>query len=1028
MLLGIHNDRFLYRRFVSFAWLAFVLLLTLTVKSERLPVKTYAVADGLPRDFVAKIKQDSHGFLWFCTAGGVSRFDGYAFTNFTVADGLPDRHVNDFLETQSGEIWLATDAGLVKLNPKGVRAPFNKNQNIENPFFSVFLPANPKSAAILVLFETKAGRIFAGTHDGLYKLNERSEPEAVNLIKPAADFLEITSLLEDRRGNLWIGTFENGLLRLAPDGKVEQFTMADGLPGKNIETLLEDKDGRIWVGMRAGLGAGLCLLVREPDKNQKVVERIYTVNDGLPAEWITSLLQTGDGQMWVGTIKGLCKWQSENSSSVCKTYTADHDLTDTEIWALTEDKDGNLWAGTRIGAKKLARYGFTTYADADGIDTAFLNSIFENAAGELFTSADPGNTRTVSRFNGEKFDLVKPKFPADAQYFGSGENQTVWQDGAGDWWFPSGVGLYRFPRPAQFEDLTKIAPEKILAGGNDGEIFRLFEDSRGDFWISTFNKTFELWRWERAADVWHDYTKQAGVSANRIGAAFVEDRSGHLWIGTIGADNVLIRFDYSDGQIKIFTETEGFPPQAINDLFVDGKGQLWIAGSISGSLKLSDVNADNLTFVRYSTNEGLATQGALCVTEDKFGRIYIGTARGLDRLTPETGQIENFTTADGLPNSFIQMSYRDRLDNLWFITKNGLARFVPEPPRTRQPPNIFITGLRVSGVSQLISILGETSIPTLELDSDQRQITVDFLGLGTNPGEKLEYEYRFGESVWTQTSERTVNFANLSAGEYYFEVRAQTADKIYSNSPATVSFKIASPIWQRWWFLLLAVLAIAVITYLIYKNRLRRLIEMEKVRTRIATDLHDDIGANLTRISLLSEVAKQTSENGNSKLLTSIADIARESVASMNDIVWAISPDHDSLLDLVRRMRRHAEELFALRDIELEFDAPTDDTDLKLSVGVRRDLLLIFKEAVNNAAKHSECSRIKIDFRMDKAVIFLRIQDDGQGFDPTNSEGDGQGLRSMSRRASALGGELNIDSHDGTMIELRLPLQKIISI
>ncbi len=158
-------------------------------------------------------------------------------------------------------------------------------------------------------------------------------------------------------------------------------------------------------------------------------------------------------------------------------------------------------------------------------------------------------------------------------------------------------------------------------------------------------------------------------------------------------------------------------------------------------------------------------------------------------------------------------------------------------------------------------------------------------------------------------------------------------------------------------------------------------------------------------------------------MLSSIADIARESVASMNDIVWAISPDHDSLLDLTRRMRRHAEEVFAARNIDLNFAAPA--SDLKLSVGVRRDVLLIFKEAVNNAAKHSDCSRVSIIFRCENSVLSLRIADDGKGFE-TDAESDGQGLRSMKCRARALGGKMKIDSRaqTGTLVEFKMLLPK----
>jgi signal transduction histidine kinase len=533
-----------------------------------------------------------------------------------------------------------------------------------------------------------------------------------------------------------------------------------------------------------------------------------------------------------------------------------------------------------------------------------------------------------------------------------------------------------------------------------------------------------LWHWERAANRWRNVSQELGLGRRQLTLSFAEDRRGNLWISTGGdeeADVALIRRS-GDGRFQIFTAAEN-PLLAgwLHNLFVDDAGKLWITSTASSLLRLDDTNADRLNFTRYTPAEGLSSIGVMCATEDEFGRIYVGTGRGLDRLTPDTGQIENFTTADGLPNSYVEIAYRDRKNNLWFGTSNGLARLIPEPPQPRQPPNIFITGLRVSGVPQSISVLGETAIPLLELAADQQQVTVDFLGLGTNLGERLKYEYRFVNSDWTPTAERTVDFANLASGEYKFEVRAQTADRIYSQ-PATVAFRIAAPLWQRPWFIASALLLTALAIFLFYKNRLARLLEMERMRTRIATDLHDDIGANLTRISLLSEVAKQKSTNGSGNLLTSIADIARESVASMNDIVWAISPDHDSLLDLTRRMRQHAEEVFAFREIDLDFNA-SSASDLKLSVGVRRDVLLIFKEAVNNAAKHSDCSRVAIDFRCENSALRLSIADNGKGFDSAENY-DGQGLRSMTRRAVALGGNFKIDSRDGTTIRFELPLEE----
>lgn len=1016
---------------IRFVALCLILVFFSSINAERLPVKTYTTADGLPRDKVTRIRQDSRGFLWFCTSEGISRFDGFEMKSFTIADGLPDRFVEDFLETKNGRIYIATGKGLARLNPHGLRG------SAENPLFSVFSPDNSKTVRILRLYEDTENRVLVGTSDGLYKLSEKDEKIGFENI-PLGEPLKITgsinsfsnyvtAILRDSRGVLWIGTEGSGLYRLDLNGKLRRFTLENGLGDNHISDLLEMRDGRLWTSMRSGAKAGICLLDGENTENP--VKKCYSQKDGLPTTWIPDLLETSDGNFWLATVTGLCAWQGTDSEFVCKTYTAKNGLCNS-AFALAEDKDGNLWTGSECGAAKIARYGLTAYGIADGLDSNSINSIFENSAGDLFVSTI-GEKRAVSRFDGEKFALAVPASAQFSAYTGWGWHQTVLQDSRGAWWMPNGEGIFRSPNNTDFENLARSPFEKLRTNAIGTEAFRVFEDSHGNIWLGTTGLANELLRWERATNTWHNYTKNVGLPSVRIVTAFAEDRNGNIWIGT-GSDDTkeyqegfLLR--YSDGKFLKISETDAafsgkLPRGWMRDLFVDSKNRLWIASTEDGVWRLDDTNGEDFKFVKYTTAEGLTSNATTAVTEDKYGRIYVGTWRGIDRITTETGQIEKFTTADGLPINYIFAAYRDRKNNLWFATNQGLARFLPEPLRERKPPNILITGLRVEGIAQPISILGETSIPNLELSSDKRQITIDFLGLGASLGEKLKYEYRFGNTDWTATDERTVNFANLGASAYRFEVRAQTADKIYSRIPAAVSFRIAAPLWQRWWFLLSAAALLGFLIYLISKSRLRRALELEKVRTRIATDLHDDIGANLTRISLLSEVARQNAENGNGNLLSSIADIARESVSSMNDIVWAIAPEHDSLSDLTRRMRSFAEEMFALSDIELEFQA--DAADLKLSVGVRRDLLLIFKEAVNNAAKHSDCTRVQIYFGFENSLLLLQIKDDGKGFD-TNEIYEGQGLRSILRRADSLGGYLTIEAKHGTKVEFSMPLSKV---
>jgi signal transduction histidine kinase len=305
---------------------------------------------------------------------------------------------------------------------------------------------------------------------------------------------------------------------------------------------------------------------------------------------------------------------------------------------------------------------------------------------------------------------------------------------------------------------------------------------------------------------------------------------------------------------------------------------------------------------------------------------------------------------------------------------------------------------------------------------------IEYVALSFKGGQTLRYQYRLEgtDADWSApTEQRSVNYAQLAPGSYRFLVRAISQDGVASAEPAIIVFRILPPFWQRWWFLAVASLLVLLAVYSIYRYRVRRLIELERVRTRIATDLHDDIGSNLSRIAMLSEVMRQQKGDNASinERLSLIAGISRETVDSMSDIVWAVNPAKDRLSDLSQRMRRVAGDLFAARNIELRFSAPDAETDVRLGADVRREVFLIFKEAVNNMLRHSQCTEANIEFRINRGVLLLRLSDNGKGFSP-NGAGDGNGLSSMRLRAERLGGHLELISSGGvgTTIVLKLPL------
>ena len=597
---------------------------------------------------------------------------------------------------------------------------------------------------------------------------------------------------------------------------------------------------------------------------------------------------------------------------------------------------------------------------------------------------------------------------------------------------PTGYGLCRFPRVARVEQLTHTPP-KILYTHQRGElpgddVFHLFEDSRGDVWISIAgNLRNAVVRWERATESFHTYSEAQGLPPFSLPTAYREDAAGNLWMGFY--DGGLAR--YHDGSFQMFRQSDGVPGGQIRALYLDHADRLWIATDSGGVASVNDPQSDHPRFVIYTIADGLSSNSVSCITEDLLGRMYFGTARGLDRFDLESKHIRHYTKAEGLASNAVRSAFRDQQGALWFGTDLGISRLIPGPDPPQQQPPVLISGLRIAGNAQAISALGETEISGLVLNSTQNQLSIDFVGLGFGAGEALKYQYKLvgANDEWSaSTDERTINYASLSPGKYRFMVRAVTADGLTSSTPATIAFKILTPIWQRWWFIAAVALFTTLLAYSVYRRRVAHLVELEKVRTRIATDLHDDIGASLSLIAMLSEVARRQALGGNFKVgesLSSIAASSRELVDAMSDIVWAVNPRKDRFSELVKRMRRFASDVFSSRDIALQFDAADHEHDFKLGADARREIFFIVKEGVNNIARHSACTEAAIILKVQAGWLMLELRDNGKGFDPAQAN-EGNGLASMRERAIRLGGALELVSinGDGTTLKLKVPVDR----
>jgi len=358
-------------------------------------------------------------------------------------------------------------------------------------------------------------------------------------------------------------------------------------------------------------------------------------------------------------------------------------------------------------------------------------------------------------------------------------------------------------------------------------------------------------------------------------------------------------------------------------------------------------------------------------------------------------------------------AFRDRDGALWFGSLAGVSRLTARRGVDRQP-TVWIGGLRIRGANQPLNALGQAHVVVGDLAPDQNEIQIDYFGLSAAATELLGYQHQLegAGAVWSPpTPDRTVNFAELAPGSYRFLVRAVSPNGQVSPSPASVVFAIRPPIWQRGWFLGVLALAAAASGYGVHRYRVRRVLEMERLRTRIATDLHDDVGSSLTQISMLSEIARMRLASQEAPIdepLSRIGALSRESVDSMSDIVWAIDPVRDTPDHLLQRMRRVAHELTEGAGMELRFQS-SGDASPHLGTAVRHHVFLMFKEALHNVVRHAGATRVSIEVRIAARGLHVAIEDNGCGFDVAATS-EGQGLRSLERRASSLGGSLHVIS------------------
>jgi ligand-binding sensor domain-containing protein/signal transduction histidine kinase len=1017
---------------ISHGFLA-LLQLANAAQSEQLPIRFYTPLDGLPGIAIHRIVGDSKGFLWFCTNEGLSRFDGHGFVNYGAAQGLADPNVSDLLETREGDYWVGTPAGLYRLTrEKGQRGSESRAR------FVALLPQTSESAKwIDAENQDPSGAIWVGTKAGLFRFLREPAPrragsrtewrfELVDLgaahKRPPGQQGRVTAILSDRRANLWIGS-SNGIYLLR-QGRVEHISTQDGLPNGQVLSLAEDAQSKIWVGTEGGL----CRLRSDFERSHRMVDQVYTAADGLPSNSVKALLQPTGGFLWIGTSKGLA--QVVDAPREIRSYATARGLGNLNINALAQDRNGNVWIGTdNAGAVKLEPDGFISYGSEDGLGSLDVTGFLEDREGALCAVTRAPGQLFVNRFQGTRFCATRLPLPADYYNPGwVGWYQVLVQSRSQEWWAASFLGLVQFPA-VRSDQLSRASPIGLYdrrRGLGANHVHQIFEDSRGRLWISTRDREGNaIIVRDPVSGSFYRFSETDGLPslAQMHANGFFEDRAGQIWIGLHRAG--VLRF--SGGHFRVYYESDGVPEGGIRRFYQDRQGRLWLGSGHGGLGRIDDPQADRPKFVTYGAAQGLSGSEIQAITEDQWGRIYAATGHGVDRLEPSTGSVRWYTTADGLAPGEIQTALRDRRGVLWFGTVTGVSSLSPVQDPSPSPPPVRVMGVRISGISYAVNNNGEIELALPDLPSNRNHVQLDFVGISYTPGDVLRYQYKLepAEVAWGQpAAEGSVIYANLAPGKYRFLVRALNAEGHASSSPAMVRFTILSPLWAQAWFLGLLAAVAAAILYAAHHYRIQQLLRVERLRTRLASDLHDEIGSGLSLIGVLSEVAKEQllrapAESTDS--LQRVAEISRELLDSMSDIVWALNTHLDRLGDLTNRMRRFANEIFRGAGLELDFRVVGLLEDQKIDLERRRQIYLIFREGVRNILRHSFCRRAAVHLSCKDGHFVMVISDDGRGFDPAGQV-VGQGLTSMRERALSLGGRIEWTSEKGTVVTLRVPL------
>jgi signal transduction histidine kinase/ligand-binding sensor domain-containing protein len=968
--------------------------------------RAWTTDDGLPGSRVTVVIQSHDGYLWLGTRSGLARFDGVRFTIFNGGNTpeMQSPHVTSLFEDPNGTIWIGHETGELTVYQAGkfhavpIKAAWHGGKIgaiIADPAGDLwllndigelvrvkdgfFIPSpQGKVAHLIAMAGVPGGGLWIQRDDEVSEL-KGGQLHPVRFYGSAGSRY-IQGIGAGRDGGLWVMT--GGRILKWKDGRWGDFGAAPW-GWTPVHFVIETKEGNL---AAATSDKGLYLIFPGQGSWQ------FCHANGFPDDWITSLCEDREGDLWVGTgNSGLAVLRPGNIT----TLSPPDRWQGRAVLSVACARDGALWIGTEgAGLYRFHDGSWTNFDLNSGLRHRYIWSVLPDVQGQTWAGTWGGS---VFEWNGSRFELLPElkDFSAPVTALLAATNEGVL--------IGTGFGLMRY-EPGK---ITWLAREPELALP---DVRTMIEAPDGTLWFGMSGGG--LGRLQQG--VLRQYRRNDGLSSDFVQCLRLEN-DGTLWIGTL---NGLNRF--KDGRFVAITKKQGLPDDTICAIEDDDRGYFWLSSH----------------------------GGILRVDQAELNRCADGQIKQLNCLT--------YGLSDGLPTlecsgGFQPTSCRTEDGRLWFPTSKGLVAVVPGNVRinTLIPPVVIERLL----VDDQVASEGTASETPLRIAPGQHRFEFQFTALSFDAPEKVRFRYRLEgvETEWVDVqSPRKAYYSHLPPGDYRFRVLACNNDGVWNEQGATLAFAVEPAFWQTWWFRIsggvMTALAGGGIVWLDARRRTRRKLEwlerqraVERERTRIAKDIHDDLGASLTRINLLSQSVRREINRPDEAIIDveRIGDSARHMIRTMDEIVWAVDPQHDTLDSLTSYLGKLAQELMSAAGIRCRLDFPMHLPSWPLTAEVRHNLFLAFKEAVHNVAKHSAASEVQISLVIEPAAFTLIVEDNGCGFKPefpmekTTPPGSRQpsrnGLVNMRQRMQEIGGYCEIQSERGrgTRLKFFLPVKEV---